>query len=41
LAVKEGLVSNSSSTAFIYQDARGNITAREITDISETEAYLQ
>jgi NAD-dependent DNA ligase len=32
---------NNSSTAFIYQDARGNVTAREITDISETEAYLQ
>jgi NAD-dependent DNA ligase len=32
---------SNSSTAFIYQDARGNITAREITDISETEAYLQ
>lgn len=30
-----------SSTVFIYQDARGNITAREITDISETETYLQ
>lgn len=33
-------MSNSSIT-FIYQDARGNITAREITDISETEVYLQ
>lgn len=32
---------SDSSTAFIYQDARGNITAREITDISETEMYLQ
>lgn len=29
------------STRFIYQDARGNITARDITDISETEYYLQ
>ena len=29
------------SVLFIYQDARGNITAREITEISETEAYLQ
>jgi NAD-dependent DNA ligase len=40
LAAKESLVSDSS-TVFIYQDARGNITAREITDISETETYLQ
>lgn len=32
---------SNSSTTFIYQDARGNITAREITDISETEDYLQ
>jgi len=31
----------NSSAAFIYQDARGNITAREISDVSETEAYLQ
>jgi NAD-dependent DNA ligase len=29
------------TTAFIYQDAQGNITAREITDVSETETYLQ
>jgi len=40
LAAKEREVSDSS-TSFIYQDSRGNITAREITDISETEAYLQ
>ena len=26
---------------FIYQDARGNITAREVTNISETEDYIQ
>ncbi len=32
---------SGSRAAFIYQDARGNITAREISDISETELYLQ
>jgi len=29
------------NTVFIYQDARGSITAREISDISETELYIQ
>ena len=28
-------------TAFIYQDSKGNITARVITDISQTDEYLQ
>ena len=27
--------------AFIYQDARGNISARVVSDVSETEEYLQ
>ncbi len=26
---------------FIYQDSRGNITARSVSDISETDRYLQ
>ena len=30
-----------SEINFIYQDARGNITARVISDISETKEYLQ
>ncbi len=30
-----------NETTFIYQDARGNITARIISDISETNEYLQ
>jgi NAD-dependent DNA ligase len=32
---------SDSSSQFIYQDSKGNITAREITNISETGTYLQ
>ncbi len=32
---------NTGNKKFIYQDARGNITAREVTNISESKEYIQ
>ena len=32
---------SSLQTIFIYQNAKGNVTGRVISDISETETYLQ
>ena len=31
----------SSETTFIYRDAKGNITVRTVSNVSETEDYLQ
>lgn len=36
-----GALPLTTSKIFIYQDTKGNITGREISDISETEIYLQ
>lgn len=32
---------NNKNIKFIYRDSRGNITAREVGNISETEDYIQ
>ena len=32
---------SDENKVFIYRDSRGNITAREVTNISETEDYIQ
>ena len=32
---------SNENKVFIYRDARGNITAREVTNISETDDYIQ
>jgi NAD-dependent DNA ligase len=37
----KGEVMSSLQTIFIYQNAKGNVTGRVISDISETETYLQ